>query len=157
MNARITTGTVVGCVAALPTLGMGPDYVGSAATLQKPKGRVEIATLRKLPSLGSNAEGHAVNDAGTVVVGHSFDRSGMLYAVKWTLQSGSWVIRALPYPGIAVATGIDNQGNVVGYGATFPRHPVLWPAEGGYSHSAAKAMTAWRKGSARRGRSLSAS
>ena len=138
MNTRIALATVVGCVASLPLplLGMGPDYVGSAATVQgrkPPNGSTEIATLSKLPSLGSNAEAHAVNEAGTIIVGQSFDRAGYLYAVKWTLQNGSWVISTLPYPGpAATARGIDNQENVVGYAANFPRRRVLWPAGGGY-------------------------
>ena len=67
MNIRIAIATVVGCVAALPIIGLGPEYVGSAATLQKGKPPkpplTEIATLSKLPSLGSNAEAHGVNEA----------------------------------------------------------------------------------------------
>lgn len=77
MNTRIAIATVVGCVAALPILGLGAEYVGSAATLQKGKPpkppTTEIATLSKLPSPGSNAEAHGVNEAGTVIVGHSFE------------------------------------------------------------------------------------
>jgi probable HAF family extracellular repeat protein len=133
MSARIAIATVVGCVVTFPMLGLGPKYPGSAAGAQPPKGRTEIATLSRLPSLGSNAEAHGVNESGTVVVGHSFDRAGMLYAVKWTLQSGSWVISTQPYPGSATAKGVDSQGDVVGHGATAPRRPVLWPAQGGYS------------------------
>ena len=103
--------------------GSKPTPVGGGAT----------SAASKLPSLGSNAEAHAVNEAGTVVVGHSFDRAGLLYAVRWTRQNGVWVIGTLPYPGSAVATGIDNMGNVVGYGATPPRRPILWPVTGGYT------------------------
>jgi probable HAF family extracellular repeat protein len=132
MTTRITVTTVVGFIAMLPAFGL-TEYVGHAAAPQKPKSRTEIATLSRLPSLGSNAEAHAVNQAGTVVVGHSFDRADLLYAVKWTQQNGIWQISTLPYPGSAVATGIDDQGNIVGYGATFPRRPILWPAGGGYT------------------------
>jgi probable HAF family extracellular repeat protein len=122
MTPRIVFATLVVCIAALPL------------SAQKPKGQASFATLVKLPSLGSNAEAHAVNDAGTVIVGHSFDRAGFLYAVKWTLQqSGTWVISTLPYPSSAGARGIDGLGNVVGYGATGPRRPLYWPASGGYS------------------------
>ncbi len=132
MPMRITIAAVVGFIALIPAWQASPSYVGRAAALQKPKGG-EFATLIKLPSLGSNAEAHAVNDAGTVVVGHSFDRAGYLYAVKWTQQNGVWTISTLPYPGSAVATGIDGQGNIVGYGATSPRRAVLWAAGGGYT------------------------
>ena len=100
MIRRIAIRTVVGCVAALPLLGLGPEYVGGAAMLQGQKPlkapAVEIAMLSKLPSLGSNAEARAINEAGTVIVGHSFDRAGFLYAVKWTVQNGAWVISDVP-------------------------------------------------------------
>ena len=44
------------------------------------------------------------------------------------------MIGTLPYPGsAAAAAGIDNMGNVVGYGGTSPRRPILWPATGGYT------------------------
>ena len=121
MRTRIVFATVVACIAALPL------------SAQKAKGPASFATLVKLPSLGSNAEAHGINDAGTVIVGHSFDRAGYLYAVKWTEQNGAWLISTLPYPGSAVARGIDDLGNVVGYGATAPRRPIYWPAGGGYT------------------------
>jgi probable HAF family extracellular repeat protein len=95
-------------------------------------GVTEFATATKLPSLGSNSEALGVNEDGTVVAGHSFDRSGMLYAVKWTLSNGRWVINKLPYPGSAAGRAVNNQGDVVGYGATAPRRAVLWPSGGGY-------------------------
>jgi uncharacterized membrane protein len=138
MNMKIATAAVVGCVAALPILGIGAEYVGSAATLQGRKGpkapTTEFATLTRLPSLGSNAEAHGVNDAGTVVVGHSFDRAGYLYAVKWTLHNGVWVVATLPYAvSAARANGVASHGDVVGWVASFPRYPALWPAAGGYT------------------------
>ena len=137
MNMKVGIAAVVGCVVAFPLLGLGPEHVGTAATLQgrkPPKGSTtEIATLTRLPSLGSNAEALAVNEDGTIIVGTSFDRADLLYAVTWTRQNGSWVIAKLPYPGTAArATGVDNHGNVVGYAASLLRYPVLWPAEGGY-------------------------
>src|SRR5678816_4443721 len=49
----------------------------------------------QLPSLGSNSEAWGVNAAGTVIVGHSFDRRGLLFPVKWTLQNGAWTISIL--------------------------------------------------------------
>jgi len=88
--------------------------------------QTQFATLTKLPSLGSNSEALAVDAGGTVIVGHSFDRAGMLYAVKWTLQNGLWKITKLSYTGSARATGINSQGDAVGYGATPPRRAVRW-------------------------------
>ena len=138
MSLKIAIATVLGCVATFPLLGLGPEHVGSAATIQgrkPPKGSpTEIATLSKLPSLGSNAEAHGVNEAGTVVVGHCFDRAGLLYAVTWTLQNGSWVIARLPYEGKAAqANGVDNDGDAIGWVGSFPRYPALWPGGAGYS------------------------
>src|SRR5688572_21039155 len=121
MRTKILLAAVIACVAALPL------------SAQKPLRQTSFATLVKLPSLGSNAEAHGINDAGTVIVGQAFDRAGYLYAVTWTMQNGVWAISVLPYPGSAIARGIDNLGNVVGNGATSPRRPVYWPAGGGYT------------------------
>jgi uncharacterized membrane protein len=120
MTIRLSIATAAGCAALFASLGLGSTS------------QTAPATITKLPSLGSNAEALGLNGPGTVIVGQSFDRSGMLYAVKWTRQNGAWVISTLPYPGSAVARGIDTQGNIVGYGASSPRHAVLWPATGGY-------------------------
>ncbi|MGK2935927.1 MAG: hypothetical protein ACSLFE_11900 [Gemmatimonadaceae bacterium] len=95
----------------------------SAARAQS---QTQFATLTKLPSLGSNSEALGVNDAGTVIVGHSFDRAGMLYAVKWTLQAGSWKITTLPYAGSARAMGVNDHADVAGYYASSPRRAVRW-------------------------------
>ena len=117
MSTRIAVATAIGCFAALPLLGLGPEYVGRAAGVQKPgKGPAPFATYTKLPSLGGPAEADGINDGGTVIVGRSFDRADLLYAVQWRLQNGTWVISALPapvpYPGSAAARGIDTFGNV---------------------------------------------
>jgi uncharacterized membrane protein len=120
MTIRLTIAITAGCAALFASLGLGPAS------------QTTTGTITRLPSLGSNAEALGVNGPGTVIVGQSFDRSGMLYAVKWTRQNGAWVISTLPYPGSAIARSIDAQGNVVGYGASSPRHAVLWPAAGGY-------------------------
>jgi len=82
MHMRIAIAAAIGSIVTFSLMEMGPERVGGAPAMQgrkPPSG--EIATFTKLPSLGSNAEAHAVNEAGTVVVGHSFDRGGLLYAV----------------------------------------------------------------------------
>ncbi len=136
MNMKIAIAAVVACV-AFPLLGVGPEHVGNAATIQGRKppkpSPTGIATLSKLPSLGSNAEAHGVNEAGTVIVGHSFDRAGLLYAVKWTMQNGSWVIAKLPYAGKAAQANGVNDGEAVGWVGSAPRYPALWPGGAGYS------------------------
>ena len=145
MSTRIAVATAIGCLAALPLLGLEPEYVGRAAGVQKPtKGPASFASYIKLPSLGSNAEANGINDAGTVIVGRSFDRAGLLYAVKWTQQNGTWVISALPapvpYPGSAAARGIA---------------PSTGPLPADLVCSAATAMSERRMPSARTARSLS--
>jgi uncharacterized membrane protein len=137
MSTRIAVATAIGCFAVLPLLGLGPAYVGRAAGVRKPvTGTVPFATFIKLPGLSSGpSEPQGINDAGTVIVGRSWDRADLLWAVKWTLQNGTWVISKLPaplpQPKGAVALGIDTFGNVVGYVASPPEHPVFWPVAGG--------------------------
>jgi uncharacterized membrane protein len=130
MNKHIAT--LVVCVGALATIELQIHAQG-------PKGRVEIATFSMLPSLpgGGPSEALGVDDAGTVIVGMSWDRYDALRAVKWSLQNGSWVITSLPY-GInatsAIARSVNNQGDAAGN--DFPgstSQPVLWPAAGGFS------------------------
>jgi hypothetical protein len=116
MHMRIAIAAAIGSIVTFSLMEMGPERVGGAPAMQgrkPPSG--EIATFTKLPSLGSNAEAHGVNEAGTVVVGHSFDRGGLRYAVTWTLRNGSWVIAKLPYAGkAALAHGVSNAGDAVG-------------------------------------------
>ena len=136
MSTRIAVATAIGCFAALPLLGLGPQYAGRAAGVQKPA--PPFATFTTLPSLnGGRAQPDGINDAGTVIVGRSFDRAGLQWAVTWTLQNGKWAINKLPAPVPlpfgAIARGIDTSSNVVGYGASAsaPHHPVFWAATGG--------------------------
>jgi uncharacterized membrane protein len=89
-------------------------------------GPSSTVTLIKLPSLGSNSEARAVNAEGTVIAGQAFDRAGMLYAVKWTLENGAWILTKLPYSGAAAAAGASNPGDVVGRYASSPNRALLW-------------------------------
>ena len=135
MSTRIAVATAIGCFAALPLLGLGPEYVSRAAGVQKPPPPPPpFATFITLPTLnGGAAQTRGINDAGTVIVGISNGTRGSLWAVKWTLQDSKWVISRLPFPApqpYAWARGIDAFGNVVGY-SDIPEHPVFWPAAGG--------------------------
>jgi len=103
-----------------------PTAQPGSPSVARAQSQMQFATLTKLPSLGSNSEALGVNDAGTVIVGHSFDRAGMLYAVKWTLQDGSWRITTLPYTGSARAMAVNNQADVAGYYASYPNRAVRW-------------------------------
>jgi uncharacterized membrane protein len=106
---------------------------------QGPKSRVEIALFSVLPSLpaGGPSEALGVDDAGTTIVGTSWDRYDALRPVKWSLQNGSWVITTLPY-GVnatsAIARSVNNQGDAAGNDFPASRsQPVLWPTAGGFT------------------------
>ena len=137
MRTRIAVATAIGCFAALPLLGLGPEYVGRVAGAQKPPPPPPpFATFRHLPVItGGPAQAEGINDAGTVIVGTSWDGPGDLWAVTWTLKDSKRVVSKLPapvpQPRGAVALGIDNFGNVVGHLDKQPQHPVFWPAAGG--------------------------
>lgn len=107
------------------------DPSRDASSLRASRQSAGFATLTKLATLGSNSEAYGVNAAGNVVVGQSFESSGMLRAVKWTFANGAWSLATLPYSSSASAHGVNDQGDVVGYGATGPRQAVFWPAAGG--------------------------
>jgi len=86
----------------------------------------------QLPSLGSNSEAWGVNAAGTVIVGHSFDRRGLLFPVKWTLQNGAWTISILPDAPNTLGKAVNDQGAAAGYrNNSQGSSAVLWPATGG--------------------------
>jgi len=98
----------------------------------------QSAPYTTLPSLGGNSEAHGINEAGTVIAGHSFDRRGRMHAVTWTLQNdGSWALTNLPWPpGVSstIARGINNFGDAAGNDFPFTvSKPVLWPGTGGFN------------------------
>ena len=106
----------------------------------QPKKPSQFATFSTLPSFprGTNSEAIDVNRAGSVIVGHAFDRNGIQWAVRWTLQNGSWVMSPLPTPtdaAYARARAVSDLGDAAGedWSPGAPRHrAVLWPATGGY-------------------------
>src|SRR5262249_55070682 len=126
MNKKIIAVAVwVGTIGALGLAKPGPT--GTA-----------FATFSALPSLsGSPSEAVAVNKAGTAAAGYSWDRSGLLHAVRWTLQdNGTWAIISLPWPpGASSPTaGAVNDGATAGN--DFPGNAsraVYWPVTGGFA------------------------
>jgi uncharacterized membrane protein len=128
MNTKLSA-VIVGLFGALATFGFARHEVAHAAAVEP----VEFATITVLPSLqhGAGAEALAIDEAGTVIVGHAWDRSGLLHAVKWTLQSGgAWAISDLAWPAGAsstIARGVNNNGDVAGndFPATTSR-ALLW-------------------------------
>ena len=109
----------------------GPD--GADALARRPSG---FATVSALPELrGGHGEAYAVDQAGSVIAGFSWDRSDRMIPVTWTLQDGAWRLTALPYPASATgatARGVNDQGDVAGYDhPPTTRHALLWPSTGG--------------------------
>src|SRR4030095_4316091 len=116
--------TLAACVSAVAALGLA----------QGRSTRNETATFGTLPALFGDdlSEALAVDEAGTVIAGQSRDGSGRWHAVKWTLQTdGSWGITDLPRPpgaNSAIATGVNNRGDVAGNDFGLIAHALLWLA-----------------------------
>jgi uncharacterized membrane protein len=139
MSIRIRT--VVVLLALLALHGLKLPHAGTVLSAAPPHGKPGassgIGSLSVLPSLGSNSEALAVDAAGTTIVGSSFDRRGLLHAVKWTQIQGVWTLTDLPWtPGASsvVARGVNNRGDAAGndYPSASSR-AVLWPITGGVS------------------------
>ena len=125
MSTRIAVATAIGCFAALPLLGLGPEYVGRAAGVQKPPPPPPpFATFITLPTLNGGCRPNPWDQRCR----HGDRRQqsgspGSLWAVKWTLQDSKWVISKLPapvpHPGtqspaastpLATSSGTDSSG-----------------------------------------------
>jgi uncharacterized membrane protein len=121
-------------VTLLPRLRPVADRIAAAPPI---KGGKATAPYSKLPSFGRGSEALAINEAGTVIVGHAWDRFDVLHAMKWTWQNGSWTSSSLPRAPSAtsaIARGVNNQGDAAGN--DFPgwsSHAVLWPHAGGFT------------------------
>jgi probable HAF family extracellular repeat protein len=138
-------------IAAAPLLGcdtrqpLEPARVPGAASMAKggppggPPAGSQFATLTNLPVLkgGQIGGANAVNQAGSIIAGYSWDRTGRMIPVTWRLQNGAWTLTTLPYAASAssaVARAVNDQGDVAGndFPANTP-HPVLWPSAGGFN------------------------
>jgi uncharacterized membrane protein len=136
--AFLAVGLVVGCDSRAPF----EAFVANDAALSikgGPKTGSGFATLSTLPPLpgGQHGEAYAVNQAGAIVAGYSWDSADRMNPVTWTLQNGAWTITALPYAASAtsaVARGVNDQGDVAGnhFPSSAP-HAVLWPFTGGFN------------------------
>jgi probable HAF family extracellular repeat protein len=135
------------CVAALVTLAPQPRFVGgtssvgaSSARTQLAKARVvaptPTATFSNLPAMSGPSEALAINEAGTVIVGSSWQRD-VWHAMKWTLQNGTWTGISLPRAptaNSAIARGVNNNGDAAGNDFPGPTaHAVLWPSAGAFT------------------------
>jgi uncharacterized membrane protein len=102
-------------------------------------GGTEFATRTALPALqkGVHGEAYAVNRAGSLIGGYSWDQQDYMHPVTWSLQSGTWQITAYPWDASAtsaVIRGVNDQGDKVGnfWPGSAPR-PVIWNAAGAYT------------------------
>ena len=134
----IAAAPLVGCDTRQP---LEPARVPGAASMAKggPPAGSQFATLTQLPAIkgANNAGANAVNQAGSIIAGYSWDRTGRMIPTTWTLQNGAWTLTALPYAASAssaIARAVNDQGDVAGN--DFPGntpHPVLWPSTGGFN------------------------
>jgi uncharacterized membrane protein len=99
----------------------------------------DFATLSKLPALHRrlHGEAYAVDQAGSLIAGFSWDQDGRMNPVTWTLQNGAWTVTKLPVAASATggeARAVNDDRYVAGndFAATSP-HAVLWPSTGGFS------------------------
>jgi uncharacterized membrane protein len=102
-------------------------------------GGTEFATRYSLPPLpnGPHGEAYAPNQAGTLIVGYSWDKNDLMHPVQWTMQNGAWTISALPFDASATsatAKAVNDQGDKAGkfFPASAPR-AVLWHSTGGFT------------------------
>jgi len=129
---------IFGCDAGQP---VEPSLSQADPSLAKggPTASIGFATLAKLAPIkgGGHGEAYAVDQAGSVIAGYSWDRNGRMNPVTWRLQSGAWTITAFPYAATAtsaVARGVNDAGDLAGndFPASSP-HPVLWFSAGGFA------------------------
>ena len=87
-------------------------------------------TVLRAPSKGESTEALAIDSRGDVI-GDAAGPSGW-QAVEWPAgRPGTARVLAVPGGGSSFATGIDEDGTVVGYLGSFPPGtPYVWPAHG---------------------------
>jgi uncharacterized membrane protein len=104
-----------------------------------PGSGTEFATRTALSPLqgGSHGEAYAVDRAGTLIGGYSWDQAGRMHPVTWSLVNGSWQITAYPWDATAtsaVIKGINDNRDKAGtfWPASAPR-AVIWNPAGSYT------------------------
>jgi hypothetical protein len=105
-----------------------------------PGGGTAFATRAVLPPLkgGAHGEAYAIDRAGTLIGGYSYDRNAPQKAVTWSLQNGTWQVTAYPSDPSAtgaVIKGINDQRDKVGAFFFFggASQAVLWNAAGSFT------------------------
>jgi uncharacterized membrane protein len=137
--ASVTTVLVLGCESRSPVELTNELDVPSLAKGGPGGGGTEFATRAPLPPLqgGSHGEAYAVDRAGSLIGGYSWDKAGRMHPVTWSFVNGSWQITALPWDAAAtsaVVRGINDQKEKAGtfWPASAPR-AVIWNAAGNFT------------------------
>ena len=129
---------VFGCESKTP---VEPTNVAHVPSLAKggPGGGTEFATRTALAPLqgGAHGEAYAVNRAGSLIGGYSWDQQDLMHPVTWSLVNGTWTITAYSWDASAtsaVIRAVNDQGDKAGqfFPASAPR-PVLWNAAGAFT------------------------
>jgi uncharacterized membrane protein len=123
---------------------LGCDGSNTLAPQNAPDGQAEmakpstgVAQVTRLPALkGAHGEALAIDEAGTVAAGFSWDRSGRMHPAKWTMNSGAWALTTLPYPASAtsaIARAVNDVGELAGndFSVSSGSSPLLWSPTGG--------------------------
>jgi hypothetical protein len=102
-------------------------------------GGTEFATRTALPALQKNVHGeaYAIDRAGALIGGYSWDQQGYMHPVTWSLQNGTWKITAYAWDASAtsaVIRAVNDQGDKAGnfWPGSAPR-AVIWNAAGAYT------------------------
>ena len=141
VRASLTTVLVLGCESRSPA---GPKSEPDVPSLAKGgpgggSGGTEFATQTPLPPVpgGQHGEAYAVDRAGSLIGGYSWDKAGRMHPVTWSLVNGSWQVTAFPWDAAAtsaVVRGINDQREKAGtfWPASAPR-AVIWNAAGNFT------------------------
>ena len=136
--ASISAVLVLGCDSKTP-LELAGNPAAPALAKGGPGGGSEFATRTALPPLqgGAHGEAYAIDRAGTLIGGYSWDKAGLMHPVTWSLVNGSWQIRAYPWDATAtsaVIKGINDNKDKAGtfWPGSAPR-AVIWNAAGNFT------------------------
>jgi uncharacterized membrane protein len=136
--ASVSAVLVLGCDSKTP-LELARNTAAPALAKGGPGSGNEFATRTALPPLqgGAHGEAYAIDRAGTLIGGYSWDKAGRMHPVTWSLVNGSWQITAYPWDATAtsaVIRGINDNKDKAGtfWPGSAPR-AVLWNASGGFT------------------------
>ena len=136
--ASISALIVLGCDSGTP-LELASNPTAPALAKGGPGGGSEFATRTALSPLqgGAHGEAYAIDRAGTLIGGYSWDKAGLMHPVTWSLVNGSWQITAYPWDATAtsaVIRGINDNRDKAGtfWPGSAPR-AVIWNPAGSFT------------------------